>query len=240
MAGFNLVKAIKNNIWLTVFSTLSLIFLLTLASWQVERLKWKNALIAVIDERVASEPIKFKTNLDIKEVEFRKTSIKGRFLHAKEIHLSPKYYNQKIGFHVLTPFKLSDGSGYVLVNRGWVPDGFKEKDKRKNTLANSEVTINGTILRPQRRNVFTPENDLVKNYWFWVDIEKISEYAGVKVSPFVVVDEGRNVKNVYPIKLEVKPELRNDHLQYAITWFSLAITLVIIYIVYIVKNPGRK
>lgn len=132
----------------------------------------------------------------------------------------------------MTPLRLT-GGGVVLVNRGWVPSKRKAPKDRAAGQVEGEVTITGMVRPDDRTGWFTPDNDPAKNAWFFVDHQAMANHAGLDiVLPWhLVADETKNPGG-FPIGGQRPPDLPNNHLQYAITWFSLAVAFAVIWFLY--------
>lgn len=218
----------------TVITIAGLILLLSLGTWQMNRLEWKRSIIKEINENSALPPIDLTSGAgDIEKYKYRRIKVRGEFLHDKEIHLfmGPKAERGRPGYDILTPLKTDEGE-YVLIDRGWVNSDIKSPDNRPETLVKGPVEIEGVIHMGESPGRFTPENDVAKNLWFWIDLDKIENYAGINLQNFYVRALKKDKKNVYPIASDEFIKVRNDHLQYAITWYSLAIILLVIYFLY--------
>ncbi|MCH2037675.1 MAG: SURF1 family protein [Rickettsiales bacterium] len=227
----------------TLFTIPSLIVLLILGTWQVQRLFEKEAYISLIEEAQQSESVPLpKDQSDVDDLLFRNYVVKGEFLHDKEIHLYGSKYQSYYGagYHIITPFRLSDDDTIVMVNRGWIPENFKEPSSRPDSQASGTQTVKGTVIEAQERRWFLPENDTNKNVWIWMDIELMAEYVGEAVLPFIFmeVDPGRNPR-IMPVPSDGKFTIRNDHFEYAITWYSFAFILCVIYYLYHRKTPQK-
>lgn len=225
-----------------VFTIISVIILLSLGTWQVVRLQTKLSLIAKIEERIQLKPVAlpFDESLDLTEWEYRQVILSGQWLHDEERYLftGPKYMRGKIGYDILTPMKLTD-QDVILVDRGWVPFDKKAQSQRTDTLiSGGDIQIVGMIHKKEHPGLFTPKNDESKNMWFWIDVSAMlkgivhspeaEEYYIRQVAP----DDADNVVPSLPILGDKKVKYRNDHLQYAITWYSLAIILIIVYVAF--------
>lgn len=228
----------------TIFTFVAFATLITLGTWQIERLNYKNAMVESVNERIKLPPISLPSMIDdVEKFRHRKIKLEGIFLHDKEIHLftGPKVMKGKPGYNILTPFKLDNGET-VLVDRGWVISTKKEAETRPETLIGGHVSLTGMIHRGETPGYFTPDNDTVKNLWFWIDIATISSSSGIKLQNLYVraLKKKDATKNDVPIAGEATIALRNDHLQYAITWYSLAIILLVIYFIYIKKEVRNR
>ena len=111
----------RPTFWPTLFTVPALVLLIGLGTWQVERLHWKENLIATRTSRSTGAPIPLPAG-DSKpdSYEFSKTRVEGRFLNDKEMFLAARSLNENVGFHVVTPM-MSDDGRVILIDRGWVP-----------------------------------------------------------------------------------------------------------------------
>ncbi len=212
---------------------LCLAILLSLGTWQVERLHWKEGLIAKITERRDAAPVPLAdieaAVVNGEDIEFRRVTIAGRFDHAKERHFFATHQGQT-GFYVYTPLTLDDGRT-LLVNRGFIPYEMKEPAKRGEGQVTGEVNFTGyarTKLEAKPSSL-VPDNDLPKNIFYWKDIAAMTTSAGLdpaRVLPFFV-DADATVKNPggFPVGGVTQFDLPNNHLQYAVTWYGLALAL---------------
>jgi len=210
-----------------------LAILLSLGTWQVERLHWKEGLIAKIAERRDAAPVP-RAEIEAAEklgedIEFRRVSVSGTFDHARERHFFATHQGQT-GFYVYTPLLLQDGRT-LFVNRGFIPYEMKEPAKRGEGQMAGEVTLTGYARAKlgEKPSSLVPDNDLPKNIFYWKDIAAMTTSAGLdpaRVLPFFV-DADATVKNPggFPVGGVTQFDLPNNHLQYAVTWYGLALAL---------------
>jgi surfeit locus 1 family protein len=217
------------KLWPTLIAISVFVVVMGLGTWQVQRLLWKGDLIAHREAQLAAPALPLGDDLSgIDETfAFRRVSVSGEFLHDNEIYLAASH-NRVIGFKVITPLRRSDGS-VVLVDRGFVPSAARPAWLRGDGQVAGVVTIDGVVRASPRRGSFTPDNDLEKNYWFWFDYVAMAAFAGVEAPPFVVEAGPAENPGGLPMGRELRVELRNEHLSYAITWYCLALALVVIY-----------
>lgn len=211
----------------------SLAILLSLGTWQVERLHWKEGLIAKIAERRDATPVPLA---DIEaaqrageDMEFRRVTLSGTFDHTWERHFFATHQGQS-GFYVYTPLTLENGR-ILFVNRGFVPYEMKDPAKRREGQVSGVVTLTGHAREKldAKPSSLVPENDISKNIFYWKDIVAMTSSAGLdpaRVLPFFV-DVDATVKNPggFPVGGVTQFDLPNNHLQYAVTWYGLALAL---------------
>lgn len=219
----------------TLFTIPALLVLLGLGTWQMQRLYWKLERMEVINQRVAMSPIDLPEVVeDVEALQYRRVQVSGTLLHDKEIHLftGPKTMHGEPGYNILTPLQRIDGS-VVLIDRGWVPATKKEQEQRPATLiAGGEVLIEGMLHKGEHKGRFTPDNNVDANLWFWIDVPAIEKYVGYPLQGVYIRALRGEGDAPLPVAGEATVEQRNDHLQYAITWYGLAIILLVIYVLY--------
>jgi surfeit locus 1 family protein len=227
--------------WPTVFTAPMLLLLLALGSWQIERLFWKEGLIAQRQEAADAAPVPVPRSLEeARGMEFRHVTDEGVFLHDKEIFLGATSEAGGQGYQILTP--LLEPSGRVIfVNRGFIPAELKDPAKRAAGEIGGTVHVQGLLRLPPegKPNWFLPDNRPDLNYWFWVDIPAMSAADKLdRVAPFYIDADATPNPGGWPKGAVTRLALPNNHLQYAITWFSLAVALIVIYVLYHRRQPG--
>ena len=230
-------------LWPTVFSLPVLVVLLGLGSWQVERLFWKVDLIAQRQAAVAAAPVTVPSTLEqARGMEFRHVIDEGTFLHDKEIFLGATSEAGQMGYQVLTPLQEPEGR-IVFVDRGFIPSELKDPATRASGQIQGTVRIQGLLrLPPAGKPVwFLPENRPDLNYWLWVDLPAMAAADKLgEVAPFYIDADATPNPGGWPKGGVTRLELRNDHLQYAITWFSLAVALIVIYVLFHRRNAEMR
>jgi surfeit locus 1 family protein len=228
-----------------VAAIIGILILLGLGVWQLQRLSWKEGLLAAIAERLAAPPVSLAEALAAgdagRDVEFLKVAARGRFLHASE-KLMFASFEGKPGFSVITPFVSDDGIA-VLVDRGMVPESLRDTKTRAEGNPQGPVEITGIVRRERLRNPFSPDNDAEGNLWFWWDVPAMLGASDlpseVRVAPFTVQALPGAGDAGLPRPERPEAPYRNNHLGYAITWFSLAVVLAVIAFLF-VRGQIRK
>lgn len=209
-----------------------IVLVLGLGIWQVQRLEWKENIIATIEHANISEPLNHlpATLEKARGKQFYRVTLSGTYKPKTEFHLAARYYKDQLGFSVFNPFVTSDGD-MIIVNRGWIPASAKNTDDYARAPKGKQI-ITATIRTTDERNYFTPANQPDKNIWFGRDMLQMGAYAKLNVLPYSLDVIGDAVKDVYPVPSDGKIELRNDHLSYAITWFLIGTGMIIITLLY--------
>jgi surfeit locus 1 family protein len=229
--------------WPTLFTAPAVLLLLALGFWQVERLFWKKDLIAQRQAAVAANPVAPPRSLEeARGMEFHHVTEEGVFLHDKEIFLGATSEAGRQGYQVLTPL-LEPGGRTVFINRGFIPAELKDPAKRTAGQIAGTVCIQGLLRLPPSGKPawFLPDNRPDLNYWFWVDLPAMSAADRLdRVAPFYIDADATPNPGGWPKGGVTRLVLPNDHLQYAITWFSLAVALIVIYVLFHRRNAGPK
>jgi surfeit locus 1 family protein len=231
----------RPTLWPTLFSVPVFIVMIGLCVWQVQRLYWKENLIAERQARVAAEPVALpKVGVDPASMEYRRVRLEGTFLHDKELFLGARSLNGNVGYRVLTPFALA-GGGAILIDRGWVPVERKAPDRRAEGQLAGTRAIDGIVRLAPGKAWMQPDNEPGRNMWFFVDLPAMAAASGVDFRTDLYVDAGpAENPGKYPVGGQTRIELPNDHLQYAITWGLLAAALAVIYVLYHLKLERER
>ncbi|KAF5288223.1 hypothetical protein FQA39_LY03991 [Lamprigera yunnana] len=209
-----------------------------LGTWQVQRKMWKENLIAELQSKVNTSPVPLPERIsDISELEYRRVYVKGQFLHDKELYLGPRSLlqdsdaarpsslisnkNTNQGFLVITPFKLQDQDQTILVNRGWVPYFKKYPRTRLEGQVDGTVDLIGVVRLNEKRPVFVPSNRPQENCWFYRDLKQMCKVSGADPI-FLDATSQFDIKGG-PLGGQTRISLRNEHLTYIITWYTLSI-----------------
>lgn len=226
--------------WLSFASLPSLAILIMLGVWQLDRLAWKTELIDRFNQRAearpAPPPIK---GADLAQMEFQNLALVGRFFHDQEIYLNGKTYEGNAGFHVITPFQTEEGL-VILVNRGWVSEKYRLPESRPFSVSDEILPIKGILRLPQKKGYFVPENEPARGFWFTIMPDEIADYLKIDgVITSYYVDQLRTAEKItLPIAGKARIDVRNAHLNYALTWFGIALSLIGVYLAYHI-NEGR-
>ena len=198
---------------------------MSLGFWQLYRLSWKLDLINQIENSLKVDPVEFQ-NVEKKNYLRIKTS--GQIDFEKQIYLYNLNETGKPGFEVINPIKI--GKEDYLINRGWI--SFDKKNKPEINIIDQKNII-GTLMLQSKSSSFKPKNEIDKNYWFTLDREDILKFTGRNFSKYIIYLNG-NYENPRPKVITAK--ISNNHKKYAITWFSMAISILLIYLYFRKKN----
>ena len=214
-----------------------------LGTWQVRRLEWKRGLIKELEARVHCDAVPLPNDIlspgKLKEMEYKRVIVQGKFDHRKEIILGPRSKNElgikssglisrpNSGFQIVTPFVLDSGQR-ILINRGWVSKDERNSNKRQEGQVEDFIKITGLVRIGEKRPQFSPKVQQGSLNWHYCDVDSFSQL--LDTSPILLDADSASSIPGGPIGGQTRVNLRNEHMQYIITWYSLcAATLVLYY-----------
>ena len=212
----------------------ALVVLLLLGNWQVRRLAWKEELLATIETRMAAAPRPLDAVLTTKahtgDVDYVPVRAEGVFGEGEALVYATDAGT--VGWQVMAPLRLADGRA-LIVNRGFVPDGLKRRFDRPQSLPpESPVIVTGLARNPlfEKPNRFVPENAPGDGEFYWKDFAALRAALGLEAVPTVpmILDVGPTPAGVLPRGGTTLVNLPNNHFGYAVTWYGIAVGLVLV------------
>ena len=236
----------RNFAGLAVITGVMVAVLLGLAVWQLERLSAKTELLHHLEERVAAAPVALPpddqwTRADL---DYLKVTVSGSFRHDQETYLfgvidKNERGDNVPGYFVLTPLVLDTGAT-LIINRGFVPQDKKDPAMRSAGQVTGRVTITGLLRTPERKTVFTPDADVKSRVIYARDPALIAEWVKLaRVAPLVLEADATPNKGGLPLGGNTIVSVPNNHLQYAVTWFALALVMAGMFGAYAVKRRNH-
>ena len=215
----------KNKFLFSVFVFFFILVFISLGSWQIIRLEWKNNLILEIENSLKKPPeVLFEPSI----TNYLKIKTSGSIDFENQIYLYNLNEKGTPGFEVINPIIINNKN--YLINRGWIPF---EKKNSKEIYEFDEKNIIGTLILQGRKNIFKPDNDIKENYWFSLDRDDILKFTGKEFSQYIIYLNGNYL---VPKPKKITANISNNHKKYAITWFSLAISILLLYLYFRKKN----
>ncbi|MUO79232.1 SURF1 family protein [Agrobacterium vitis] len=222
---------------------IALALLVSLGTWQMHRMAWKEGLIADIESRRHQPPASVE-DIDALarsggDVDYRAMTASGTYLNDKERRFLATY-DGDAGFYIYTPLQLADGH-ILFVNRGFVPEQKKEPSTRMGgqLLGLQRVTGLARAKLTEKPSRLVPDNDIAKNVFYWKDLDAMAASTGIdaaKVLPFFLDAGPSPVPGGLPIGGVTMIDLPNSHLQYALTWYGLALALAVIAVISVFRK----
>jgi surfeit locus 1 family protein len=202
-----------------------------LGTWQIQRLKEKTELITRFKDALSRPPLPLPPVVDesvVHEFDYRRIRLKGKWRHDQEMLVGPRMRDGHEGFIVITPLERGDEGTTILVSRGWISKKYASQKTRRQlgpeALPDGEVEVEGLLREPFKKNMFTPDNKPEEGKFYFPDIKEMSELVGSQ--PIWIEETGiqdlisfydKEVKGI-PIARAPEVNLRNNHLQYIVTW----------------------
>jgi surfeit locus 1 family protein len=222
-----------------LFALAAFVTFIALGTWQLQRKAWKEALIGTLERRLSAPAVELPPRerwgrLDPAEDEFRRVKFSAAFVPGAEalVYASGSAFRSDVsgpGYWVLAPVRLAAG-GLVVVNRGFVPEGRQDPATRTAGEITGSAQLVGVMRWPESRGIFSPKDEPARNLWFVRDPVGIaSAKSWGDVAPFFVELESPRPPGDLPRVGALKVNLRNEHLQYAITWYGLALVVVVMF-----------
>ena len=215
----------KHKFLFSVFIIFFIFVFIGLGTWQIIRLNWKNNLILEIENSLKNPPVELAQS---NKENFLKIKTSGSIDFDKQIYLYNLNESGTPGFEVINPITIGDEN--FLINRGWIQ--FEKKGAQEINVFDQKNII-GTLKLQGRKNIFKPDNDLDENYWFSLNREDILKFTGKNFSKYIIYLDG-NYQLPRPKKITAN--ISNNHQKYAITWFSLALSILLLYLYFRKKN----
>ena len=228
-------RRFRPSLWATLITVPAVLVMLGLGTWQMQRLEWKEDLVRRVEQRLHAAPVPLPPSIaDPEALEFRPVTVAGRFLNDREMLLIARPRQGQVGYELLTPLQRTeaDGGGVVLVNRGFLPMDKRDPASRQESRVEGPVTVTGLVRLTQPAGWLQPGNRPGAESWMRLDPPAMATAAGLEnVAPLAVEATPDPARGNAPLN-GIKPlvELPNNHRQYAFTWYSLAATLVVVYV----------
>jgi cytochrome oxidase assembly protein ShyY1 len=232
-----------------VFVLVAVATFVGLGSWQLQRKAWKEALIESLEQRLSAPPVDLPPRgrwaaLDPAYDEFRRVKFSAVLLPGAEalVYTSGSALRSDVsgsGYWVFALARLPAG-GLVVINRGFVPQGWQDSATPDAAGMRANTDLVGVMRWPESRSVFSPKDDPDRNLWFVRDPVAIATAKGWgDVAPFYIELESPQPASGLPRAGRLRANLRNEHLQYAITWYGLAVVVVTMFVFWVSGRAGR-
>ena len=223
-------------LWPTLATLFFFVLTLWLGNWQTGRAETKRVLQARYDKAVSEAPVHVgSTLLDRDSVLYRKLEVEGAFDDAHTILLDNRVFNGVAGYHVLTPLKISGGELAILVNRGWVAAGRTRDQVPVPPTPRGTVKLEGMAVDPHTRYLELAPAAPQGRVWQNLDFARYAASAGLKLQPVLLLQispTADGLQRAWP-----RPDTGvSMHVSYAIQWYSLATTLIVLWLVTNVKR----
>ncbi|KAF0137491.1 MAG: surfeit locus 1 family protein [Xanthobacteraceae bacterium] len=235
-----------------LFAALVLGMLFSLGTWQLSRLAWKQGLVAQVDARSKAPAIPLAGReawgrMSADRDDYRRVIVTGRFRHEAEAYLyhvagdsrrADPGRPQGQGYFVMTPLVLANGDT-VIVNRGFVPLDKRDPATRAEGQVSGEVAVTGLVRYPEPRGAFSAVDDPARRLFYTRDLVAMARAMGLNTrltAPFSIDADDTPVAGGLPRGGETRLTFANRHLEYALTWFGLALTLIGVFAAFAIQR----
>ncbi|MHA1527831.1 MAG: SURF1 family protein [Alphaproteobacteria bacterium] len=215
-----------------IFGLAGVAVLIGLGAWQLKRLAWKEALIARLEQRLAAEPVALPMRPDPAWDAFLRVRVSGH-IEGPELHVLTSLIPYGPGFRVVVALK-ADSGRIVMADFGYVPEALKDAGN----WPTGPVEVVGALYWPDETDGFTPAPDPEANIWFARDLGPMAAALGAEPL-LIIADSGSLGGGEWPKPLRLGVSLVNNHLQYAITWFLLALAWAVMSALLVRRERGR-
>jgi surfeit locus 1 family protein len=204
---------IRRMIGPLLFGAFGIAVLVSLGVWQLQRLAWKETVLAQIDARIGAAPVSLPTTPDVAVDRYLPVLVSGA-LTGEELDVLVSRKEIGAGYRVISVLETDTGRR-VLVDRGFLVDDARGLPREVRAL-----DVEGNLVWPDEVDGYTPAPDAKTGVWFARDIPAMA--VALKAEPLLVVAKSETGDGIEPMPVD-SSAITNDHLNYAITWFSLAL-----------------
>jgi surfeit locus 1 family protein len=236
------------NLIPSLLAAFGCMILLGLGTWQMMRLHEKNTQIHHITTQLQQGEVDLRLNPPTTEqawqdLDYKAVILQGEWLDLHNLKILPRTYEGQNGYHLVTPFRLSNGQ-VILVNRGWAADKMEIGMQSQNGV----VVVAGVMRSvPDAKPFGMAENTeahVTRNEWAWPDTQAIAKTIGMSSIPAVVLYAERSrdptQEHQYPIGGQVQLSIRNEHRNYALTWYMMALALLAVWLAAAQKKSSAE
>lgn len=229
------------KLWAIIVTVVSVFFFIELGRWQLSRADEKNERYEQL-EQYATEPAITLPEVLIKleDFQYRNIEVQGEYLPEHTIYLDNKTYKGRAGYHVITPLKIANSSLCVAINRGWIATGYDRTILPLIPEISEPVKVTGIVVSPKSRALELSDKVLpVGKLWSNFDLQRYQEVTGLEMQPVMVLQKDKIEDGL--VRDWDKPDSgASKNIGYAIQWFSLAATAIIIFLVLNVRRKNSK
>ena len=228
------------KLWAITITIVSVIIFLELGKWQLSRADEKNAQHEQLEQYAKQPAVTLPgTLVSLKDFQYRDVDVRGGYLSEYTIYLDNKTYQGRAGYYIITPLKIANSSLHVAINRGWVAMGYDRSILPLVTEVEGEVKVIGTVVSPEIRALKLSDKFVEGKVWDNFNLQRYQEVTGLEMQPIMVLQKDTMKDGL--IRDWSKPDSgASKNIGYAVQWFSLAATAIIIFLVLNVKRKNSK
>jgi len=228
------------RLWSVILTLVAIAVFSNLGLWQLSRADEKQSRYDQLEQFAKQSAVLLPSTLvKLADFEYRDVEVQGEFVNEKTIYLDNKTYQGRAGYHIITPLRIANSSLHVAVNRGWVATGYDRSVLPPVKDIKGEVRIAGTVVSPNIKTFELSDKQADKQVWNSLSLEKYQQALDLTLQPLLILQKSKEDDGL--IKDWHKPESgASKNIGYAVQWFSLAATTIIIFIVLNVKRRNKE
>lgn len=220
----------RRILFLLIIGIAGLAILVSLGNWQLRRLAWKQGILTEIETRIADAPVALPADPQPQRDRYLSVRVSGT-MEPEELDVLVSTRDLGAGYRIISPFVTEDGRR-IMVDRGFVPTVAKDAPR-----AGGAMQVTGNLHWPDEVDSFTPEPDAKANIWFARDVPLLAETLGTE--PVLLIARSRTDPNMTPLPVDTAG-IPNDHLQYAVTWYGLALVWAAMTLYFLWRTRARS
>ncbi len=226
------------KVWAIIVTSILVLVFFQLGKWQLSRADEKNLRYEQLEQYAKQPTIKLSgTFAKLEDYQFRDVEVIGKYVPERTIYLDNKTYKGHAGYHIITPLKIENSELHVVVNRGWIATGNNRSILPPVAVVDENVKITGLVVSPELKTLQLGDDEVPGKVWGNFELQRYQKLTGLEMLPMMVLQ-----------KDDVKDGLIRDwnrpdsgaakNLGYAVQWFLLAITAIIIFLALNVKRKN--
>jgi surfeit locus 1 family protein len=230
----------KPKLWVVLVTAVFVIIFIELGKWQLSRADEKNARHELLEQYAKQPAVTLPgTLVRLEDFQYREVEVQGEYLSEHTIYLDNKIHQGRAGYHVITPLRVLNSALLVVINRGWVATGYDRSVLPHVSEINGFVKVTGLVVAPELRTLKLAEMVTTGKVWDNFNLQRYQEATGQEIQPLMILQ--RNQMEDGLIRDWDRPGSGADkNLGYAVQWFLLAATAIIIFLVLNVKRKNSK
>lgn len=228
------------KLWVVLVTAVSVIIFIELGKWQLSRADEKNARYELL-EQYAKQPAVTMPNtmVRLEDFQYREVEMQGEFVSGHTIFLDNKTHKGRAGYHVITPFRVLNSTLLVTINRGWVATGYDRSVLPHVNEISGVIKVTGLVMAPEFRTFKLSEMITAGKVWNDFNLQRYQEEIGQEMQPLMVLQKN-DVEDGLIREWNRPDSGAAKNLGYAVQWFLLATTAIIIFLVLNVKRTNTK
>ena len=239
---FDLLRRFRPPLWSTVLLILAVALFLKLGFWQLSRAEEKDVRFAVSEYYAQQPPVTIPVSLvKLDDYRYRRVEVRGYFEPEYTILLDNKIHEGIVGYHVLTPLRLSNSSTYVMVNRGWVAGRHDRSQLPDIPTPIDSVMLVGMAVPPSVKTLTLSDEQVAGKVWQNFDLDNYQHITGLTTfQPLLLLQQSDTIGDGLVRQWEQPDSGSSKNVGYAYQWFSFAVLALIIYLVLNVRKKSAE